>query len=226
MSHTGRRYDMTTSKKLIGILGGTFDPIHYGHLQVAHTLYQKLPFAQIQFIPCGIPPHREKPQASSADRLAMTQLAIADHPGFFANDIEIKKTTPSYTIETLQALQPSFPDNIICLILSTEAFAKLNTWHQWEKIFTYCHLIVVNRMDYELPQAPWLKKLLSLRQIKDPADLVTTPVGKILFQSADNVPISATHIRRQLANGDITRIASLIPATVLEYIQQHHLYRS
>jgi nicotinate-nucleotide adenylyltransferase len=212
------------AKKLIGIFGGTFDPIHNGHLNVAETLYKNLPFTQIQFIPCGIPPHRTKPKASTADRLAMAKLATADFPGFVVNDLETKKTTPSYTIETLQTLQPTFADKIICLILSTDAFASLNTWHQWEKILNYCHIIVVNRIGHELPNTSWLEKILLQHQTKNPTDLTITPTGKILFQSADKIPISATHIRKQLAKGDITSIVPTIPPKVLEYIQQHHLY--
>ena len=215
---------MDISKKLIGIFGGTFDPIHWGHLNVAQTLFKNLPFEQIQFIPCGIPPHGKKPIANATDRLQMVKLAITDYPYFFAQDIEIKKSTPAYTIETLQTLQPVFEKKILCLILSTDAFAGLNTWFHWKEVLHYCHIIVANRLGFSLPDVLWIRKLLSQHQTENSKELSTISTGKIFFQSTDKVPITATALRTQLAQGDFTHAEKSIPSHVLEYIKQHHLY--
>jgi nicotinate-nucleotide adenylyltransferase len=217
---------MQTTKPLIGIWGGTFDPIHLGHINVAKQLYQTLPFQQIQFIPCGTPPHRHKPIADAHDRLAMVKLAVQDYPDFFVNDVEIKKSTACYTIDTLKTLRTAHPDNIFCLILSTESLMTLSTWHQWQKILDYCHLVIVNRPDYQLPLplAPWAQDLLSAHQTYDAQQLVDTRNGKIFFATIKETPISATLIRQQLACGDIESTTSFIPAAVLAYIKARRLY--
>jgi len=130
---------------LIGLLGGTFDPIHKGHINIATALMQQLDFAQVQFIPCQRSPHREQPIASAEDRLAMIKLAIEPYDRFTVNTIEIKKPGPSYTIDTLRSIHAEQPNKALCFILAMDAFAHFNQWRQWQEILNHCHLIVVNR---------------------------------------------------------------------------------
>lgn len=212
------------TKKLIGIFGGTFDPIHNGHLNIAQTLYKNLPFDQIQFIPCGIPPHRSQPIANPMDRLAMVKLAVADFPYFTVNDLEVKKKSPAYTIETLKTLHPQFKDQSLCLILSTDVFSLFNTWHEWEKILNFCHLIITNRPQYSLPQTTWLKNLLTQHQTHHLSDLSNLSYGKIFFPLITEIPISATDVRQHLQQKNFSHITSLLPQKVVTYIQNHHLY--
>lgn len=209
---------------LLGLFGGRFDPIHNGHLAILSQLAKKLPFKIIQLIPCGQPPHRPQPVASALARLEMIKSAIVNHPIFSVNDIEIIREKISYTIYTLQSLRNSFPNYSLCFILSTDTFSDFNLWHHYAQFLTYCHLIVINRLNYYLPTAKWLKTLLQ-HQTKDPGDLEQELSGKIFFQQLPPCPISATEIRNYLAGSNYSAVKPMFPKPVLEYIKKHDLYR-
>jgi nicotinate-nucleotide adenylyltransferase len=204
----------------IGIFGGTFDPIHCGHLAVADYLTAHLPLAQIQFIPCLMPPHREPPQATPAQRLAMIRLAIQGHPQWVANDIDFQRSPPSYMVDTLTLLRRQQPQTPFCLILGMDAFLHFNQWRRWEDILTLSHLVIVNRPDFVLPAKHWSADLFARAQIQSAAELAHAIAGKILLQSIPPSPLSSTAIRSQpnLFSPDT------LPPTVAHYIQQHHLY--
>lgn len=211
--------------KLVGLFGGTFDPVHLGHTRVAENLLKALPFSEIQFIPCNLPPHRTTPIASSADRLAMLKLATEKESRFSVNDIEIKRSGISYTIDTLKTLRSQFPSTTFALILSTDTLGTFNTWHNWQKILDYCHLIIVNRPNYALPQTPWVQEFLSQHQIQDPTVLTQLPAGKIFFTSLTETPISATDLRTYLSEKNYSNASSYLSPFVLNYIQTRSLYR-
>ncbi|MFW0029078.1 MAG: nicotinate-nucleotide adenylyltransferase [Coxiella endosymbiont of Dermacentor nuttalli] len=209
---------------LLGLFGGRFDPIHNGHLAILSQLAEKFPFKIIQLIPCSQPPHRQKPVASTLARLEMIKIAISNRPIFSVNDIEIVRENISYTIYTLQSLRNSFPNYSLCFILSTDTFSDFNLWHHYAQFLTYCHLIIINRLNYYLPLAKWLKTLLQ-HQTKDPNDLEQYLSGKIFFQQLSSCPISATEIRNYLVGGNYSAVQSMLPKPVLEYIKKHNLYR-
>lgn len=144
----------------IGIFGGTFDPIHSGHIAVAEFLTKTCPLKKIHFIPCYTPPHRSLPKATPAQRLEMIKLAIAGHPEWIADDIDLQRPGPSYMIDTLEILHQRQPHSTWCLILGMDAFLQFDQWRQWHKILTLCHLIVVNRPNYHPNENHWAHHIL------------------------------------------------------------------
>ncbi len=210
---------------LLGLFGGTFDPIHYGHLGIAQYLLTHLPLEEIHFVPCLAPPHRPAPQASPEHRLAMLQLAISNCDHWIVNKIDFQRPGPSYMIDTLTLLHQIYPTAHWCLILGMDAFANFNHWHQWKKILTLAHLIVINRPDFEIPHAKWSKHLLAEVQVESANDLVYSPAGKIIFQTVPPIPISATQIRYQIAHNDQNSLSLPLPSEIVAYIKQHHLYQ-
>jgi nicotinate-nucleotide adenylyltransferase len=210
--------------KPIGILGGTFDPIHLGHVHLAKEIYQVLNLQEIRIIPNNQPPHRQLPIASAADRLAMVKLAIADEAGLIADDCEIRRGGKSYMFDTLTSIRNEIGNTPLYLIMATDAFAGFADWHRWQEIPGLTHLIIVNRPDQPvLTVNPQLMALLQQRQITDENLLHAKPSGYILFLDIEELPISATEIREQLFTGKQTK--QLLPNAVWNYIQQHHLYR-
>ncbi|HLB56816.1 MAG TPA: nicotinate-nucleotide adenylyltransferase [Coxiellaceae bacterium] len=196
----------------IGILGGTFDPIHEGHITIADHVLKKFKLERVDFIPCFQPAHRDQPIASAKDRLEMVKLAIKNHPEFIANDIEIKREGISYTVDTLQALQKQFPKNNYYLIIGADAFAKFDTWHEWEKMITIGNIIVVNRND-RATKVP--KKVLDFIE-------KNKLVKNILFYDMHPILISASQIRKDAAAGKekINGLAQLVQ----EYILKNGIY--
>ncbi|MCK5724204.1 MAG: nicotinate-nucleotide adenylyltransferase, partial [Gammaproteobacteria bacterium] len=149
---------------MIGILGGTFDPIHYGHLRTALDVQQCLSLDEVRFIPCGEPPHRDKPVAESLQRLAMVRAAIAGQKGFSVDDREIRREGPSYMVDTLTSLKHDFKTESLCLILGMDAFNGLEQWHQWQQIFELANIAVMKR-PAETGQIEMNKNLML--QVKD-----------------------------------------------------------
>jgi nicotinate-nucleotide adenylyltransferase len=213
----------------IGLLGGTFDPIHYGHLRLAEELADAIGLEQVRFIPAGLPPHRERPASSPDTRLDMVKLAIADNPRFRIEEYEVFKATPCYMVETLEALREEVGYTTpLVLFLGLDAFTSLDTWHQWPRLFELAHLAVAHRpghtpagWEHRLPDA--LHKELLARQTSAPGLLRHAPAGNILVQEISQLDISATRLRNLLRAGQSPRY--LMPDSVIDYIQTHHLYR-
>src|SRR5450631_1050637 len=217
--------------RTIGIVGGTFDPIHYGHLRLGDDVKAALELSEVRFIPAGIPPHRTPPVASGADRLAMTELGCAEFPGLIADGREILRPGPSYTVVTLQTLHAEDVTRPLALIIGSDAFAGLAGWHRWEQIFTLAHLVVVERPGAPaLPDAApsALQEQWQRRMTTDPSRLSRQLAGAIVRQTVTPQLISATQIRSALARGDAGRdeLRGLLPAAVLAYIDRNQLYRS
>jgi nicotinate-nucleotide adenylyltransferase len=210
-------------KHPIGLLGGTFDPIHQGHINIAKHLLQELGLSSIHFIPNKLPPHRPPPHASAEHRLAMVQIATARYRDFVVNDMEIARPAPSYMIDTLRTLRSLIPNQPLCLILGIDQFIHFNQWYLWEKITELAHLVVVNRPDYALPEETWIKELLAHRQIHDTKLLGAEPSGKIFFVCMKPTAVSATEIRKKIKKQE--SIAQEVPAEILRYIQEHGLYK-
>ena len=215
---------------VLGILGGTFDPIHCGHVEVARELRMALDFSAVRFIPAGDPPHRAAPVATPAQRLAMVELAVAGLPGLEVDAREIRRAGRSYTVPTLEELRNEAPARPLALIVGADAFLGLPSWHRWHELFALAHLVVVARpgvtFEHKLP--PPLATEWSRRLRRDPAAIATEPAGMIVTQAITAHPVSASAIRAQLARGSdgIAAVRGLLPAAVLAYIDRNQLYRS
>lgn len=213
---------MSKLQRAIGILGGTFDPIHFGHLRTALELHQTLELAQVCLIPCYQPVHRKLPIATPEQRLAMVRKAIEHEPALTVDDCEIQRKGPSYTIDTLMLLQKKMPNTPLCLIMGIDAFLNFPSWHRWQEILKRAHLIVVHRPQYHLPQTGTVADLLKQRLKQEPESLHHTLAGNIILHPVTPLEISATDIRKQIAMGRSPRY--LVPDSVNKYIQQHGVY--
>lgn len=214
-------------QKPIGILGGTFDPIHYGHLRLAEEMLELAGLQQISFIPAGNPPHRDTPQVTARDRSAMVQLAIADQPGFVLDEREVKRTEQCFTVHTLRELRAELGEQQpLCLLMGGDAFLQLHTWHEWEEILDLAHIVVGYRPGFTLEErihsaTPELRKHYQTR-LCDVSHLSCHAAGGIAELAIPKLEISATLIRSRVAEKRTIRY--LLPATVADYIYQHHLY--
>ena len=211
---------------LLGLFGGTFDPIHKAHLFIVKELANKFSFKEIQLIPCGHPPHRDRPIASPTDRIKMIKRAIVNVPHLKINGIEIKRKGFSYTIDTLKSLCVSFPRQSLCFIMATDVFLHFNQWYRYKSILRYCHLIVVNRPGYPLLKEKWLNELLLQHQTSKEEDLNHAQSGKIIIQHLPTISVSATEIRCYLKEGNDTAVKLLLPEKVFDYIKRKRLYQS
>jgi nicotinate-nucleotide adenylyltransferase len=213
--------------KPVGILGGTFDPIHYGHLRLAEEMRELAGLQQIRFIPTGNPPHRDAPQVSALHRSAMVKLAIADHPDFVLDEREVRRTAKCFTVDTLRELRSELGEaQPLCLLMGGDAFLQLHTWHQWEKLLELAHIVVGYRPGYTLEERihsamPELRRHYQQRLCN--VDFLSQhPAGGIAELAIPKLEISATLIRSRVAENRTIRY--LLPATVANYIYQHHLY--
>lgn len=217
---------MSASKtNIIGIMGGTFNPIHYGHLRIAQELADGLSLDEVRFIPSANPPHKTQPSVSAEHRAAMVQLAIADNPQFKLDIRELKRDGASYTFDTLQSLRDELGSKAsICLMMGSDAFVKLNTWHRWDELLTLCHIVLVTRPTKKVQKtlSQGLQNLLHEHYTEHVDDLNQSPTGLITMQAVTQLDISATAIRQLLQTKKSARY--LIPNNVTEYINTHHLY--
>lgn len=211
-------------KAPIGILGGTFDPIHIGHLRPAIEAREALGLAEVRLLPNHIPPHRANPFCSSEQRLAMVRLAAAENPGFMVDERELKRDTPSWTIDTLIELKRDLPDTPLCFLMGMDSLLGLPSWHRWRELLDHAHLVVSTRPGWQPEYPAPIAELLARHQTREVADLHRLRHGRIWL--ADNLPIelSATGLRALLAAGRDPRY--LLPAPVADYIRQHGLYQS
>lgn len=212
-------HDMNTA---IGILGGTFDPIHYGHLRTALELYTALDLAEVRLIPCYQPVHRKLPVATPTQRLTMAQLAVASEPVLKVDDGEIKRQGPSYTIDTLEALRTELPKTPLCLIMGIDALLNFPSWNRWEAILELAHLVIAHRPQYHLPKTGIVADLLKKRLRQNTYALHENLSGCIIMHPVTALEISATDIRRQIALGRSPRF--LLPDNVYHYIQEQGVY--
>ena len=208
--------------KPVGVFGGTFDPIHYGHLRTAFELLQMLDFEEVRFVPCGDPPHRGVTFASAALRLAMVRAATRDEPGFVVDDRELRRDGPSYSIDTLESLRAEFPDRSLCLITGMDAFLGLPTWHRWDEILDFAHIVVAHRPGWRAPGDGELGELLARRRARSTRDLHETPLGSVYIHAVTQLEIASTEIRRLVADGHDPRY--LMPDVVREAIRESSCY--
>lgn len=213
---------MHQTHKAIGILGGTFDPIHMGHLRMALELYDTLDLARVHLIPCYQPVHRKMPVASPAQRLAMVECAVMNEPVLVADDREIKRKNPSYTIDTLLDMREEMPDTPLCLFIGLDAFLSFTSWHRFKDILDISHLVVAHRPNYQLPLTGLVADILKERLQHEIGYIHENMGGGILLRPITQLEISATDIRKQIAMGRNPRY--LLPNSVYDYIKTHSTY--
>lgn len=216
---------MVDMNQLQALFGGTFDPIHYGHLKPVEALANQIGLSRVIIMPNNVPPHRPQPEATSVQRKTMVELAISDKPLFTLDERELRRESPSYTALTLQAWrEEQGPKRSLAFIIGQDSLLSFTTWHHYETILNNSHLIVCRRPGYPLgmeneADQKWLEDHLT----HNADDLHTLPAGKIYLAETPWFNISATLIRERLEKGE--KCDDLLPATVLDYINQHGLYR-
>ncbi len=207
----------------LGLLGGTFDPVHMGHLAAATQALSHYALDQVLFIPNNQPSHRRQPMASAAHRQRMLELALAPSPQLHVSSLEIDRGGISYTRDTLEALRADYPQSPLVFILGADAFAGLNTWGDYHALFAYSHLLVLGREQTAINQAPWQQALWAERGTQDKTELVSTLAGRLYHDPHFDCTASATALRAELAHQRSTRPQMLLPA-VFDYITAHSLY--
>lgn len=200
----------------IGILGGTFDPVHHGHLRLAVEVRERLGLGEVRLVPTATTNLRDAPTASPAQRLAMLHAAVS--PGLVADDREIRRGGRSYTIDTLIELRAEFPDSPLCFVMGADAWNALPRWHRWRELKDYAHLVIANRPGTAVAEIPELSAVVT----DDPADLLGAPAGRVMVLPIPRLPISSTDLRARLHAGK--SIDYFTPATVVALVRQHGLY--
>ena len=208
--------------KPMGVFGGTFDPIHYGHLRTAFEMLQALQFEDVRFVPCGDPPHRGSTFASAEQRLRMVEAAISDQDGFSVDDREIRRDGPSYSIDTLLSLREEFPDRPLGLIVGMDAFLGLTGWHRWDEFLAIAHIVVAHRPGWKAPDMGQLGELLTELGTHRINDLHATLHGRIHIHAVTQLEISSTEIRDLVAAGRDPRF--LMPDAVRDEIEASGCY--
>jgi len=215
-----------TAHRVIGVFGGTFDPVHFGHLRLGVEAIDKLGLGEVRIVPAGVPPHRAAPFAPAAARLRMAALAIAGEPRFVLDDAEAMSSEPSFTVDTLTRLRDELgAAQPLCLLLGSDAFAGLTTWSRWRQLFGLAHLGVATRAGPgsgpSVLAAP-LAGEYAARHRDSASCLAAAPAGSIVRFSMSALDISASGIRELLAQGRSPRY--LLPDAVLDYIGSNRLY--
>ena len=223
------RDQVNATDEPVAILGGTFDPVHYGHLHLADDVRKSLGLREVRLVPAADPPHRAAPRTSARDRVAMLELAVRDFPGLVVDTREIDRGGKSYTVNTLENLRAERARAPLWLLMGADQFRSLPGWHRWRELFDLAHVVVVPRpgsaLESDLPDA--VAEELAARRVRDPADLRSTIAGSIYVQPVAPHPISSTAIRSALGadDGDPVEFAGLLPPAVLAYIESNGLYR-
>jgi len=214
----------------IGIFGGTFDPIHNGHLRLAQEALEQCRLSAVRFIPSGTPPHRAAPLASAEQRLQMVQLAIHGQPGFAVDEREVHRTDKCYSVDTFSALRAELgAAQPLCLLLGSDAFLQLHTWHQWTRLFELTHIVVMQRpgrpVGNAMAQADEnLRQQYQSRLAPSPRLLHESTSGHVVVLDMPQLDISATDIRSRTAQNKNLRY--LLPDAVAHYIQINQLYKT
>jgi nicotinate-nucleotide adenylyltransferase len=209
-------------RKLIGILGGTFDPVHYGHLKPALEIFQRLHLDELRVVPCFRPVHREQPLATPEQRLRMLQLALQEFPRFILDDRELRRGGDSYTVDTLGELQREFPRAVLCLLLGLDALEGFKQWHRWQQILKLAHLLVTARPGYGLEPGSKRAKLMAQYGMTSAAGLHDRPAGGILLVATAQYEISSTLIRKRLRERQ--SVDGLLPPAVGEWLSENRVY--
>ena len=213
-----------SSNYSIGLFGGTFDPIHYGHLRAAYEILYALNLNEIRFIPCGNPYHRDHAHTDAELRLQMVNVAIKEQKDFLIDDREVRQKKLSYSIDTLISLREDYIDSPLCLIIGMDVFLSLHKWHRWKEILNFAHIIIAHRPGWSLPNFGTLGDLIKNKRTNNIKDLHVTTHGSIYIQSITQIEISSTEIRNSITKG--LNLNFLVPESVIDIIKKFNLYTS
>jgi nicotinate-nucleotide adenylyltransferase len=215
---------MTRSKQAIGIFGGTFDPVHYGHLRAAVEAMEMLQLQDFRLLPAGTPPHRTNTFASADHRLAMLKLALSRYPELQMDDREVRREGSSFMVDTLGEIRREAGDAPILTMIGQDAANDLDQWHEWHRLFDLTHLVIMRRPESKHNYSGALIEQMQQRLVNNPGRLQDSAAGLILPLEVTQLAISSTGIRRQIRAGLSPRF--LLPDPVIDYIFEHGLYRS
>jgi nicotinate-nucleotide adenylyltransferase len=200
----------------IGLFGGAFDPIHYGHLRTAFELCQALKLTQVRFLPTGNPPHRESPLTTPELRVQMVSAAVAGISAFVVDDRELRRSGMSYSVDTLTELRAEYPQRSLCLMVGMDAFLGLPTWHRWREIFELAHVVVAHRPGWKAPMTGPLGEIMVDHGTGSIRDLHTALAGKVYVHAVTQLEIASTDLRQLILSGRDLRY--LVPDAVRELI--------
>jgi len=206
----------------IALFGGTFDPVHYGHLRCADEVRRKLGLNNLYLLPAGTPPHRDTPSATVEQRMEMLQLAGQEFPQLLIDDRETRRSGPSYMVDTLAEMRSSLESQPILLLIGQDAANLLHTWFHWERLFELAHIVILTRPGTPAQCPPELAKQVQLRSCSDKQELTKTEAGFALQLEVESIDVSSTGIKHILRSGGSPE--SMLPAAVLEYIIKNRLY--
>ena len=206
----------------IGVFGGTFDPIHCGHLRTAFELWQELALAEVRFLPTGHPPHRDQLYASAELRLEMVRAAVADQPGFIVDDREVRRSGVSYSVDTLAELRREYPERSLCLLLGMDAFLGLPGWHRWRELLALAHIVVAHRPGWRAPTTGPLGELMVDHGTGSIRALHEEHAGRVYVRAVTQLEISSTELRALITAGRDPRY--LVPDPVRQMIRETRCY--
>lgn len=214
----------------LGIFGGTFDPIHNGHIFPVLEGAEKANIKKVALMPCYIPSHKNPATASSADRLKMVELVCADHPLFYPDARDINRGKPTFSVDSLKEIREAMPTTPLCFFIGTDSLQNLFTWHEWPTLFSLCHFVVCARKGESVKALKnnsdnllQLQALLKKRQIFNPMALHNSLAGHIYMAKTQTLTMSSSEIRQQLAKNQA--VEGFLPPKIIDYIQQHKLYQ-
>ena len=212
----------SSSQAPIGLFGGTFDPVHFGHLRAALEAREILKLDDFRLLPAGTPPHRSNTFATASQRLAMLRLAVVEYSGFRIDDREVRRGGNSYMVDTLSEIREESSDLPLILVIGQDAANALDSWHEWQTIFQLAHLVIMRRPQAEPCWSGELQQQMKRRMVQDQERLREQAAGLVLPIEITQLAISSTGIRNQLQAGRSPRF--LLPAAVMDYIEQNQLY--
>ncbi len=211
-----------TDRRFIGLLGGTFDPVHYGHLYPAQRLKQQLGLDEVRLLPCHLPVHRDTPTASAEQRLAMLELALEEFPELTLDTRELARHQPSRSLDSLNELRTELPQAHFCWILGYDAFQLFDTWYQWRQVLSLTNLVIIHRPGYAAGLSDTLLEVLARHQVTDEQALHRSPAAAILVLEVDAPNISSSTIRQRLLESK--PIDEMLPAAVIDWLNKNPVY--
>ena len=210
---------------MIGIFGGSFDPIHFGHIKLVLALLEHFDFENIRLVPCQLSPHKKNTYASAKHRLAMLNIVTSTNEKLIADDRELRRPGVSYTIDTLRELREELgTTQAIVMIVGVDAFANICTWHKYAEILSLCHIMLLKRPEYELPAEGCEKELYESHCTDDINKIRETSNGYIYLSNEEKYAISSSEIRHVIASGQQPRY--MLPGNIWNYIRRNELYKT
>lgn len=207
----------------VAVFGGTFDPVHHGHLRSGVELAERLQFAEVRMMPCASPVHRDAPERSATHRAAMLELAVGPDPLLHCDRRELLRGGRSYTVDSLIELRQELGDKrSICLVMGCDAVLDITTWHRWEELLDLAHVVVIARPGWQIPESGQVAQWMRRHSTTGAAQLATLSAGTVHIEELRPFAVSASEIRQLLAAGKSARY--LLPESVLDYISNHKLY--